>query len=87
MIPTNEQCQWVRVTGNKLVKSGQGLLSGFLCASGTPTIKIYDGLDNSGQVLLNSMVCAAATPYPLPALVNKGIYVESSGGDCTFFYN
>lgn len=84
----NEQCQTKRLTASGLVRTGSGLLSGLLVASGTPVIKLYDGVDNTGTVLVNSMQTTAATPYPVPAVVNVGIYAELTGaGDVTFFYN
>jgi hypothetical protein len=85
---SNEQCQFKRLTATGIVRTGSGLFNGFLVASGTPTVKIYDGVDNTGAVILNTMQTAAATPYPVPVLVNVGVYVEIGGsGDITFFYN
>jgi len=87
---SNEQCQWTRATASKLVRTGQGLLNGLLCAqSSSMVISIYDGVDDTGVLLVNQMTLAAATPYPVPALVNTGIYVKliSGSGDITVFYN
>lgn len=91
MLLPNEQSQWVRLAsaGNTLVKTGQGLANGFLVASGTPTVTIYDGTSASGKLLLDPMVCAPGTPYPLAgAQFNVGCFVVMSGaGAVTFFYN
>lgn len=76
------------MTASGILRTGAGLIDGFLVATGTPTITIYDGTDTSGTLLLNGLVTVAGTPYPFPALVEAGAYVVMSGtGDVTFFYN
>lgn len=83
----NEEYQPKRLTATGIVRTGAGQLGGFLVASGTPTIKIYDSVDNSGTIILNTMQTAAATPYPLPVQLIKGCYAEITGtADITFFF-
>ena len=75
-------------SGLVLTASGQAILSGILVATGTPTITVYDGTDTTGEVIVNGLVAVAGTPYPIPRIINKGIYVVLSGaGDITVFYN
>jgi hypothetical protein len=84
----NQQYQYTRLTASGLVKSGQGLLGGFLVASGTPTIQLFDSLTAGGTLILNTMQLSAATAYPVPAFFNNGVYAVIAGaGDITFFYN
>lgn len=88
MLNPNGQCYPQRFTSSGLIKKGNGLLTGFIVASGTPTVKLYDGIDTSGTVMLNSMVCQPATPYPLSILFTAGCYVSITGTcDITFLYN
>lgn len=76
----------VRITASHLVKNGPGTCGGFFVASGTPTVEVFDGIDNTGAVILGPVVTAAATPYPLPAQFTDGLYVQVTGtGDITFF--
>jgi len=84
----NGQYQFKRLTASGLIKTGSGLSGGFIVATGTPTITLYDNTSAAGTVILNGLVAAAATPYPIPALFNTGLYAVLSGaGDVTFFYN
>lgn len=83
----NEMYGYKRLTATGSVKASQGQLGGFIVATGTPTVTIYDSLAASGTVILNGMVCSAATPYPLPVGFNIGCYVSITGTcDITFFY-
>lgn len=87
MLNPNEQCQSVRLTASGIVRKGSGGLVGWLVASGSPTITVYDGTDATGELVLNAMACTAGTPYPCPRLLIKGCYVTIGGtGDITFFY-
>jgi hypothetical protein len=84
----NQQCQFKRLTSSGIIKTGAGLCNGFMVVTGTPTITLYDGVDNTGVLIYNGLVTTAGTPYPCPALVNVGIYAVLGGaGDVTFFYN
>ena len=83
----NEQYQYQRLTSSGLIKTGSGLLGGFIVASGTPTIALFDNTTNAGTLILNTLQTVAATPYPVPALFTKGCYAVITGaGDVTFFY-
>lgn len=83
----NGQYNYTRLTGSGLVKKGSGLLGGFLVASGTPTITIYDGVDTSGTLILNGWVAGSSTAVPCMAKFVAGCYVVISGaGDVTFLY-
>lgn len=67
---------------------GGGEVGGFLVCTGTPTLTLYDGIDNTGTLLLNGLVCVAGTPYPFPVHLNNGLYAVLSGvGDISFFIN
>jgi len=84
----NEMYTYVRLTASGLIKTGVGQLGGFLVATGTPTITIYDGTSASGTLMLNGVVTTAGVPYPVPCGFNTGLYVAISGTcDVTFFYN
>ena len=95
MLQPNGQYQWKRLTATGYIKIDQGLLGGFLVASGSGSVTIYDSTSKaggpattSGAIILNTMTIADATPYPLPVLFNYGCYVVISGTmDVTFFYN
>ena len=85
--PMNEQYQYTRLTASGVVKGAPGLLGGFIVASGTPTIQLYDNATtNSGTIILNTMQTTAATPYPVPVRFLNGCYAVITGtGDVTFF--
>lgn len=83
----NEEYQFARLTASGQVKIGAGCSGGFVVASGTPTIELFDSLTGSGIVILGPMVTTAGTPYPLPAQFVNGLYAAITGtGDVTFFY-
>lgn len=82
----NGQYNYARLTGNGIVKTGSGLLGGFLVASGAPTITIYDGVDNTGTLILNGWVGSASTAVPCMAKFVAGCYAVVTGGDVTFLY-
>lgn len=85
---TNEEYQYVRLTGSGVVKAGAGQLGGFLVASGTPTIQIWDNPSAaSGSLILNTMQTTAGQAYPVPAQFIRGCFVTLTGaGDLTFYY-
>lgn len=87
MLTPNQQCQYQRATGNQLIKTGSGALSGWLVAQGTPTITVYDNTSAAGTIIVNGIACTAGNSYPAPALFTKGCYAVVSSGDVTFFYN
>ena len=87
MLSSNGSYFYKRLTASGLLKSGSGLLGGFIVASGTPTITIYDNNAGSGTLILNGLLANSSTPYPVPARFTNGAYVVISGtGDVTFFY-
>lgn len=83
----NEQYQYIRLTASGVIKGLPGILGGFIVASGSPTILIYDNATtNSGTIILNTMQTTAGTPYPLPVRLTNGAYAVIVGtGDITFF--
>jgi hypothetical protein len=88
MINNNEQYSVKRLTATGVVKAGQGVLGGFIVASGSPTIALYDGADATGTLILNTMQTAATTSYPFPYASTSGIYAVITGtADITFFIN
>ena len=83
----NEMYAYYRLTASGLIKTGAGQLGGFIVATGTPTITIYDGTTSAGTLILNGVVTTAGVPYPVPVGFNTGLYVTISGTcDVTFFY-
>lgn len=66
------------ISASTLIKTGQGVLGGVFVssASGSPTLKIYDGTDNTGTVLINTVTPVAATWLRLPVAFGTGLYVE-----------
>lgn len=74
-----------RLTSTGQVKIGGGKLQGFIVASGTPTIKLWDSADASGDIVLNTMQTAAALFYPLPISFSNGLFATITGAaDVTF---
>ena len=69
------------LTGDALVKTGDGHLIGIFVASAssTPTIKVWDNTAASGSVLVNTFTPVAATWYPLPFHFGTGLYVDVGG--------
>lgn len=95
MLSPNGQYRSVRLTSTGYVKGNtnttsqcSGLLGGFIVASGSGSISIYDSNNTTnGILLLNNMTIADATPYPFPVLFTRGCYVVITGTmDVTFFY-
>jgi hypothetical protein len=87
MFGQHSQGQFARLTATGQVRAGQGILLGFMVASGTPTIKLWDSLTGAGTILLNTMQTTAATWYPLPACLNTGLFATITGAaDITFIY-
>lgn len=89
MLQPNEQFQYGRLTASGLVKAGNGLLGGFMAASGTPTIKLWDGLSAAGPIILNtSAALVPMTWYRIPIVFTNGLFASITGaGDITFAYN
>ena len=79
--------QYVRLTASGLVKNSAGTLGGFMVASGTPTVKLWDNTSAAGAVLLDTLQTVAGEWYPLPASFTGGLYATLGGaGDITFLY-
>lgn len=77
-------------SGLVLTATGQGMLSGLLCAqSSSLVVSVYNGIDATGDLMVDSIPLTAGNPVPIPAIVNKGIYVQfvSGSGSITVFYN
>jgi hypothetical protein len=84
--------QWLRMTGSALVKKATGLctITGILCTeSSSLVINIYDGIDNTGTKVVGPLTLTASNPYPIPAKLNTGLYIEfaSGSGSLTVFYD
>ena len=75
------------ITATGVVKSLPGYTAGLIVNSGTPTIKIYDGVDNTGAVMMNSFVTTAGTIYRFPdTAFAVGLYMTLTGaGDVSVF--
>lgn len=70
-----------------LVKTGPGVLRGILCTAAvtSPTLKIYDGLDNSGAVLVKVFTPVAGTFYQFNNLYfGTGLFCEKGGTTAEF---
>ena len=79
---------YARLTGSGLIKTGGGQLGGFIVATGTPTVTIYDNTAGSGILILNGIVTTAGTQYRIQVGFINGCYVVLNGaGDITFMYN
>jgi hypothetical protein len=73
--------------GSLLVKTGVGTLRTIMvtAASGTPTLKIYDGLDNGGTVMVKIFTPVAGTQYRFDnAYFATGLYLEIGGTTVDF---
>ena len=83
---------YANITDDTLIARDAGKLKGIFVASisGSPTIKVYDGVDATGPVLLNTFTPVAAKFYRMPkdALeFTRGLYVEIGNTlDCTLFF-
>ena len=83
----NDLYVYQRLTVSGSVKVGVGLLGGFIVASGTPTIALYDSLTGSGTLILNTMQTAVGVYYKIPAGFQTGLYAVITGtADITFLY-
>lgn len=84
----NEQYAYAHLTASGVIKASAGQLGGFIVASGTPTVALYDNATQSSSlVILNTMQVQAATPYPVPVGFNNGCFAFIVGtADITFFY-
>ena len=89
-------CQWKIVTASVLVKKAAGLctLTGLLCASSsTMIISIWDSAtdnnDANATKVVDQITMVAGNPYPIPAKLNKGLYIQvvSGSGSITVFYD
>jgi hypothetical protein len=78
--------QFIRLTSSGIVKKGSGILGGFIVASGTPTVALYDNTAGSGTLILNTMQTAGATPYEIPVRFDSLYAVITGAGDITFWY-
>lgn len=83
--------QYQRLTASGVVKANQGILLGFIVASGTPTVSLNDapvaGSVAAGNLILNTMQTAVGVYYPLNVRFVKGLYATQTGaGDITFIY-
>ena len=84
----NQNYKYARLTASGLVKTGVGQIWGFVVATGTPTITIYDNTSAAGTLILNGIVTVAGGTYQLPVGFGTGCYVSISGAcDVTFLYN
>ncbi len=89
--------QWIRLTASALVKKATGLctITGILCTeSSSLIINVWDGQDASGTLgpttkVLGPLTLVAGNPYPIPAKLNNGLYIEvvSGTGSFTVFYD
>ena len=83
----NPMYVYKRLTASGQIKATGGQLGGFLVATGTPTITIYDNTTATGTLILNGIVTVAGTSYPLPVGFGTGCFVTITGTcDVTFYY-
>jgi hypothetical protein len=85
------------LTGSALLKkaTGLGTITGILCAqSSNLVISIWDGQDATGTLgpttkIVDSLPMTAGNPYPIPAKLNNGLYVQfvSGSGSISVFYD
>lgn len=76
----SEACGYVAKAASAAVLTGRGKMLGIFVttATATPTLKVYDGIDNSGTVILDIFTPSPGF-YPMPAQVSVGCYVEIGG--------
>lgn len=77
----------VIATADGIIRTGASPgIGGFLVATGTPTLTLYDGTSTAGRKILDSLVCVAGTFYPFYAQLGAGLYADFTGsGSITFF--
>lgn len=85
----NEMYAFIRLTVSGVVKGAPGQLGGFIVASGTPTVQLYDNATtNTGTIMLNTMQTAVGIFYRIPVGFVNGCFAQIVGtADITFFYN
>lgn len=97
MFGSADPTQWQLMTASGLVKKATGLcaLTGILCAQSTSlVISLWDGQDATGVLgpttkCVDSIPLTAGVPYPIPAKLNNGLYIQfvSGSGSITVFYD
>ncbi len=69
----------ITTAGTTLIKTGQGILGGFLVQGGTTgTITIYDGVTATGKLLANFDTTVALNDYPIDEAFSIGCTVVTS---------
>lgn len=68
--------------------AGPRRLGGVFCASSSAgTLKIWDNTAASGAVVVNTFSLVAGTYYPIPALLQNGLFLTIGGTtDITVFW-
>lgn len=79
---------FTNLSADAAVKSGPGVLVGFICnSSSSGTLTLYDNTAASGTKIINGLSCTAGQFYPAPCRFNNGLYADVGGTvDLTFFY-
>jgi hypothetical protein len=90
-------CQYKFMSASGLLKKATGLgsITGILAAtSSSAIIIVWDGQDATGtlgptQQVTGQITLVAGTPYPIPAKLNNGLYIQlvSGTGGWTVFYD
>ena len=70
----------LRITGNTLVKKGNGTLAKVIpSAASTGTLTVYDGISSAGTLLVNAMPLTAGTPVAFDLAFQVGLYIVLGG--------
>lgn len=79
-ISTNPSYVPISISASTLIKTGPGVLRGFICSSTSAgTVVIYNSLTAAGTQILATTTPAANTPIMLDAAFDVGCYVAISG--------
>lgn len=85
-VAANPQYQYVVLSATGVVRAAPGILSGFMVASGTPTVALWDNATGAtNPVILTTMQTAVGIWYGLPVRFVNGLWAVITGtGSITF---
>lgn len=68
------------LSADGLVKSGGGFMKGFIVASGSGTMKLWDNTAASGTVILDTISVIGTDSFEMPVEFKTGLYFNLVSG-------